>query len=98
MPRLNGAVKGVLRRQALQGRRKTLHKMQKGACRYCRTKLSWEGGTVDHRIPRSKGGSDQIENLVFACRPCNLEKRSMTEEEYLALRRERERATAAEED
>lgn len=30
--------------------------------------------TVDHIIPRSKGGTNQFENLVIACWPCNLKK------------------------
>ena len=40
-------------------------------CRYC-------GGTsnlqIDHVYPRSKGGGDEIRNLVVACQPCNLKK------------------------
>lgn len=39
-------------------------------CRYC-------GGpatTVDHVIPRSKGGQNTLENLVAACKRCNLSK------------------------
>lgn len=30
--------------------------------------------TVDHVIPRAKGGSDDLENLVLACHKCNLDK------------------------
>jgi len=26
---------------------------------------------VDHKIPRAKGGSEDIENMVTACGPCN---------------------------
>jgi hypothetical protein len=40
-------------------------------CAYCDSteKLEW-----DHLIPKSKGGSDSIENLVLACKSCNLSK------------------------
>ena len=43
--------------------------------------------TIDHKVPRSRGGSDHISNLVWACRECNEEKGSMTVEEYMEFRR-----------
>ena len=39
-------------------------------CAYCHGYAN----SVDHRIPRSKGGSDGPENLVAACQSCNSEK------------------------
>jgi 5-methylcytosine-specific restriction endonuclease McrA len=30
--------------------------------------------TIDHVVPRSRGGSSKMENLVFSCLRCNLEK------------------------
>lgn len=39
-------------------------------CAYCRGPAH----TVDHVVPRSKGGPDGSENLVAACRSCNSEK------------------------
>lgn len=41
------------------------------ACCYCGT---LENLSIDHLIPRSKGGSDHGENLVWACRSCNSSK------------------------
>jgi hypothetical protein len=37
-------------------------------CNYCgaKTKLS-----IDHLIPRAKGGADKAENMVWACKSCN---------------------------
>lgn len=38
--------------------------------------------TIDHVIPRSKGGEDSWNNLVTACKRCNNEKSDLTLEEY----------------
>lgn len=46
-------------------------------CAYCGD----HGSTVDHVIPRSKGGRSSWMNLVAACKPCNNRKRDRTPEE-----------------
>lgn len=43
-------------------------------CVYCRKELSRKITTIDHVIPKSKGGLDILENLVVACLSCNHEK------------------------
>ncbi len=53
-------------------------------CQYC-------GGrpeTLDHVIPRSRGGGHTWENVVAACRPCNVHKADrLLPDTRLALRR-----------
>lgn len=46
------------------------------ACEYCGVSETSAGGelTVDHFRPQSKGGSDEPDNLVYACVRCNLYK------------------------
>lgn len=46
--------------------------------------------TVDHVIPRSRGGTDDESNLVCSCSVCNQEKADMTLEEYRSFKQERE--------
>jgi 5-methylcytosine-specific restriction endonuclease McrA len=41
-------------------------------CQYCGREAS--GLTVDHVIPRSRGGSSDWENIVASCAPCNRKK------------------------
>jgi hypothetical protein len=51
-------------------------------CVYCKGRRGDPVLEVDHVIPRVRGGSDKISNLVIACRTCNQEKGSRTAEEY----------------
>lgn len=39
-------------------------------CQYCGSRAE----TVDHVVPRSRGGTHTWDNVVAACRPCNLRK------------------------
>jgi HNH endonuclease len=43
-------------------------------CGYCRSQQKYVLGTleIDHFIPRSKGGTDDEENLWLACSSCNV--------------------------
>lgn len=36
-------------------------------CHYCGGRAT----TADHIVPKSKGGTDSMDNLVAACLPCN---------------------------
>ena len=51
--------------------RSLIYKRDNNTCQYCgsRSKL-----TIDHVIPRSKGGDDSWTNLVVACSSCNTKK------------------------
>lgn len=51
-------------------------------CVYCKGKSGDSVLETDHVIPKSRGGTDRITNLVIACRTCNLDKGARTAEEY----------------
>ena len=57
-------------------------------CHYCKkalTPASGESPCVDHRMPLSRGGSNDFDNLVAACCNCNAKKSDKyTESEFLA--------------
>ena len=45
------------------------------ACAYCgKVFSSPKEATVDHIFPRIKGGTNEMENIVFACKTCNSSK------------------------
>jgi 5-methylcytosine-specific restriction endonuclease McrA len=55
-----------------------------GRCFYCHDELKIEGGWhLEHMIPISRGGSDDLDNLVPSCQTCNLSKHSRTAKEFL---------------
>ena len=56
--------------------RKNILRRDKNTCQYCGKKSS--SLTIDHVIPRSRGGSDTWENLVGACVRCNNRKGNQT--------------------
>lgn len=52
-----------------------------GKCIHCLKKLALHmdgtpinGATLEHIVPRSHGGTDDLENLAIACASCNSEK------------------------
>ena len=54
-------------------------------CQYCGSQKKL---TVDHVIPRSRGGQDTWENMVVACSPCNVKKgNTLLEQTGMKLKR-----------
>ena len=43
-----------------------------GKCTYCGQHVILSNASFDHVVPRSKGGKSTWENLVLACKRCNL--------------------------
>lgn len=59
--------------------RKNIMRRDNHRCQYCkRTDLAL---TIDHIIPKSKGGDDSWENLIAACVKCNNKKGDRTPDE-----------------
>jgi len=42
---------------------------------------------LDHKLPRVRGGKNEIGNLALSCTTCNCEKNDRTPEEYYEYRR-----------
>lgn len=50
-------------------------------CQYCGESLGIQHVTVDHVLPRSRGGQNSWENCVAACADCNSRKADQTPQE-----------------
>ncbi|MCA9842596.1 MAG: HNH endonuclease [Cyanobacteria bacterium HKST-UBA03] len=59
--------------------RKNLMHRDKYTCQYCSRR--GHNLTIDHVLPRSRGGRDEWENCVVACHHCNTKKGNRTPEE-----------------
>lgn len=75
-----------------------LYERQHGKCHYCKTAMtlppvnrserefiSEREASVDHLLPKSRGGSNSRFNLVAACRSCNNRKGSWSADEFIAI-------------
>jgi hypothetical protein len=51
-------------------------------CEYCGRKVNGKNSTVDHRVPRIRGGADEPENWALSCNGCNQSKGILTVEEF----------------
>jgi len=58
--------------------RKNLFKRDRYTCQYCGIQPGPEELTVDHIVPRSRGGLSSWENCVLACVECNKRKADHT--------------------
>ena len=59
--------------------RRNVLERDRHTCQYC--KYKGDSLTLDHVIPRSRGGVDSWENLVAACVRCNIKKGNRTPKE-----------------
>lgn len=69
------------RRPVVRLTRKNVMLRDSYRCQYCESRLPARELNIDHVMPRSRGGPDSWENLVTACRECNLRKGRRTPEE-----------------
>ena len=52
-----------------------------GRCEYCRCPeyIGTQGFSVEHVVPRDKGGTNDADNLALSCQGCNNHKHTSTE-------------------
>jgi len=65
-----------------KNKRKDIYDKFKNQCAYCGIALNKLNETIDHLIPRRRGGKNNIENLIASCRSCNCSKSLKTLDEF----------------
>ena len=58
--------------------RQSVFQRDRYICQYCGKKFKKEELQKEHVIPKSQGGSNEWDNIVSACEPCNSSKRDRT--------------------
>ncbi len=76
MPSVVVMTKYIRRSSRVHFTRRNIYLRDRFHCQYCGKHYASEHLTIDHVIPKSKGGSTSWENVVAACYPCNLDKGS----------------------
>ena len=69
--------------------RRNLFKRDRFTCQYCGAQPGTEELTIDHLLPRSRGGTTSWENCVLACVTCNKRKADRTPEQARMTLRKR---------
>lgn len=65
-------------RRELSPTRKNILRRDNHTCQYCSVKLNSENSTIDHVLPRSRGGKHTWDNVVACCLKCNRQKGDRT--------------------
>ena len=68
-------------RNVVKFSRRNVFLRDENRCQYCSGKFSPQKLSLDHVIPRSRGGQTIWENIVCACLKCNVRKGGQTPKE-----------------
>ncbi len=71
------------RKQVPQGQRIEIYNKYKGRCAICGKFVSYDDFTIDHMVPLSKGGTNEMDNLQLACNVCNRIKQDILPEDFM---------------
>lgn len=69
----------------LRSWRSKIWNAQNRRCLYCECVIAFADSTLDHVVPKSKGGPWKKSNMVVACQPCNQKRGDMDFQEFMEL-------------
>ncbi len=82
------SIEGAVRRKSagranlLEWLSERCEQTQRGVCVKCELSLELGGAELDHIVPASLGGSDEVENLQVMCKACNASKGNSESVDY----------------
>ena len=73
----------IKRKSYSDEQRKIIYNKSNGRCELCGQRLLLENMTLDHIVPLSLGGEDDMENLQATCFACNQFKSNILPEDFM---------------
>lgn len=70
------------RRRLTKAERQAVYDKIGGYCAYCGCSITLSEMQADHIVPLHKGGADEVDNMLPACRSCNHYKSTLTMEQF----------------
>lgn len=64
----------VVKQTSVRFKRKIMFNRDDWSCQYCNKKLTYNSITVDHVLPKCRGGQTTWKNCVVCCKQCNRNK------------------------
>lgn len=77
-----------MRKKLTESERQQVYQKCNGHCAYCGCKLEYKDMQADHMEPLYRGGTDEISNMLPACRSCNHYKSTLGVDEFRSYLRE----------
>lgn len=62
--------------------KENIYKQLNGRCAYCGKGMTLKDATRDHVVPKSKGGGNNVKNLLPTCKKCNQMKGDMSLDKF----------------
>ena len=69
--------------EAFRSHKHRMYGNQEGKCNGCLYPLPFRNMTIDHILPKSEGGSDELHNLQLLCGACNSTKSNNTQNDLI---------------
>lgn len=65
--------------------KKYIYERDNQRCHFCNKELKFKQISLDHYLPKSENGVDDIFNIVLSCKKCNKEKKNRIPEDYESI-------------
>ena len=73
----------IMHKQFSNRKRRSIYEKTQGRCYLCGELVRYNSFEVDHKVPLSKGGTDDLDNLYCSCHKCNTIKQNIFYDDFM---------------